>query len=448
MNKSLSKIILSSILGLSSIAPISAFATHYVLTQVTYSTNYEETILDSINSDTMYSNISLLSKTPRVAGTFQEDVAVTFIKKQFESYGYETELQSFTFKDYTAPHTIELSVDHMTKKIRPLALEYAVDGDVSGEVIDAGLGRVHELQDLDLTGKIALLKRGEISFVDKVKNVAAKGALGVIIYNHEPGNIGGSLGSLQPTSIPAVFLTKVDGETLVNHFKSSPNSKTSIKINGAKIGTNTSHNVIATKKPIRHKKENKKVNDILIISSHHDSVAAAPGANDNASGTSITLELARVLKTIPTETEIRFITFGAEEVGLVGSAHYVEQLPDEEISRIVANFNLDMVGSKDAGDLILQTIDKKSNLVTELAQAASTKLNGKPTPYNQGDSSDHVSFANAGIPAALFIHNPAEPWYHTADDTIDKISKAKLQDVAEIVSLSVWNQIRIDQQEK
>jgi len=445
MNKSIAKIVLSSILGLSSIVPISAFATHYVLTQVTYSTNYEERILNSINSDTMYSNISLLSKTPRVAGTFQEEVAVTFIKKQFEAYGYDTELQSFTFKDYTAPHTIELSVDHMTKTIQPLALEYAVDGDVSAQVMDAGLGRDHELKGLDLTGKIALLKRGEISFVEKVKNVTDKGAVGVIMYNHEPGNIGGSLGSLQSTSIPSVFLTKADGEMLVNHFKRSPSSKTSIKIIGAKIGTNTSHNVIATKKPLNNKKND---NDIVVISSHHDSVAVAPGANDNASGISITLELARILKTIPTETEIRFITFGAEEVGLVGSAHYVEQLPKDEINRIVANFNLDMVGSKDAGDLILQTTNNKPNLVTDLAQAASTKLNGEPTPYNQGESSDHVSFANVGIPAALFIHNPTEPWYHTKDDTIEKISKEKLTDVAEIVSLSVWNQIRLDQPEE
>ena len=49
-------------------------------------------------------------------------------------------------------------------------------------------------------------------------------------------------------------------------------------------------------------------------------------------GTSVTLELARALKNLPTDTEIRFVTFGAEENGLFGSQHYVENLSDDESS--------------------------------------------------------------------------------------------------------------------
>jgi aminopeptidase YwaD len=453
MKNSLYKIVLAAILGLSTAVPIASFATQYTSTDVEEFTNLETKILQKIDVDKMYNNIKSLSKTPRVAGTDQEEAAVTYIRKQFESYGYKTEIQTFTFNDYTAPHTIELALDHFTQTLNPLAFEYSIDGDVSGEVISAGLGKVNELKHLDLAGKIALLQRGDISFVDKVRNVTAKGAVGVIIYNNAPENVSGSLGSANKSSIPAVLLTKVDGDKLLNYIKKNPGTKASLKIEGSKVDNNTSHNVIATKSPINNKNKKKlskvKVtNDIIVIGSHHDSVAGAPGANDDASGTAMTLELARVLKNIPSETEIRFITFGAEEVGLIGSTHYVENLSKDEISRIVANFNLDMVGSMDAGKLILQTTDNKPNLVTDLAQAASTKLNGEPTPFNQGDSSDHVPFSKAGIPAALFIHNPAEPWYHKPEDTIDKISKKKLQDVAEIVSLSVWNQIRVDHYEK
>lgn len=449
MKNSLLKIVLAAILGLSTAAPIASFATHYTSNQIGELTSLESKILQTIDADKMYNNIKFLSKTPRVAGTDQEEAAVKYIRKQFESYGYKTEIQTFTFNDYTAPHTIKLAVDSFTQRLNPLAFEYSVDGDVSGEVISAGLGKANELKHLDLTGKIALLQRGDISFGDKISNVTARGAVGVIIYNNADGSILGSLGSENESSTPAVLLTKTEGDTLVNHLNKNPKAHVSLKIEGAKTGNNTSHNVIATKTPTNHKTDkkllkNKATNEIIVIGSHHDSVAGAPGANDDASGTAMTLELARVLKNIPSETEIRFITFGAEEVGLIGSTHYVENLSKDEISRIVANFNLDMVGSKDAGELILQTIDNKPNLVTELAQVASTKLNGEPTPFNQGDSSDHVPFSKAGIPAALFIHNPAEPWYHTSDDDINKISKKKLQDVAEIVSLSVWNQIRVD----
>ncbi|HSO56971.1 MAG TPA: M28 family peptidase [Paenisporosarcina sp.] len=448
MKYSLSKIIITAIIGLSVIAPIATFATYYTNSQDEKSTNFEMNILQTIDDDNMYKHIKSLSKTPRVAGTEQEDAAVDYIKKQFDSYGYKTEVQTFTFNDYTAPHTIELTLDGFIHIVDPSALEYSVSGHVVGEIVVGGLGKVNELRHLDLTGKIVLVKRGDISFKEKMLNASAQGAAGVIYFNNAPGTIMGSLGEANNAFLPAVLLTQAEGEKLVKQVQDNPNTQASITIEGAKSTTNTSHNVIATKKPSNLNSKTKAKHDIIVIGAHHDSVANAPGANDNASGTAMTLELARVFKTIPSDTEIRFITFGAEELGLLGSNHYVNELSPNEIDRMVANFNLDMVGSKDAGKLILQTMDDKPNLVTELTQVASTKLNGKPTPVNQGDSSDHVPFAKAGIPAALFIHNPAEPWYHKPEDKIDKISKAKLQDVAEIVTLAIMNQTRVEQYAK
>jgi len=452
MKNTLFKIIFVAVLALGTAAPIATLATHYTSTQVEKSVTIEATILQKIDSDSMFNHIKFLSKSPRVAGTEQEDAAVSYIKKKFESYGYLTEVQAFTFTDYTTPHTIKLSIGNFTKSFDPQALEYSINGKVSGEVVTAGLGKVEELQYLDLTGKIALLERGEISFNDKMLNVIAKGAVGAIFYNNVPGTIMGSLGGVNSSFVPAVLLTEAEGDALVKHINNYPGTHASITIEGSKSKKNISHNVIATQKPTNTKQNAKKsskvAKDIIVISAHHDSVAGAPGANDNASGTAMTLELSRVMKNISSDTELRFITFGAEEFGLLGSTHYVANLPEDEISRIVANFNLDMVGSKDAGELILQTADGKHNLVTQQAQAASKKLNGEPTPVNQGDRSDHVPFANVGIPAALFIHNPTEPWYHKPEDKIDKISKEKLQDVAEIVSIALWYQIRIDHQVK
>lgn len=441
----LHKVALTAILGFCTAVPITIFVNHSTVAQ-NHSTNLESEILQSLDAGQMYNHIKILSKTPRVAGTKQEDAAVSYIKKQFESYGYETKLQTFNFTDYTTPHTVEVSFNRVTKSIKPLAFEFSVNGYATGEVISAGLGTVDELQNLDVDGKIVLLKRGEISFVEKAQNASSKGAVGIIIYNNDVEKIFGSFGEANKVHVPVVLLTKAEGVALENLIIHKPGTKATLKIVGAQSKTNTSQNVIATKKPNVFKETAK--DDIVVISSHHDSVEGAPGANDNASGTAMTIELARVLRDIPSDSEIRFITFGAEEAGLVGSTHYVENLSKNEISRIVANFNLDMVGSKDAGDLILQTVDKKPNLVTELAQEASEKLNGQATPFTQGDSSDHVPFANAGIPAALFIHNPSEPWYHKPQDSIDKISKKKLQDVSEIVGVAIWNLIQIDTQVK
>ncbi|MEF2097644.1 M28 family peptidase [Bacillus sp. CFBP9009] len=402
----------------------------------------DKQVIKRIDADKIYKNIEYLSQTPRVAGTDSEYKAVQFIKKQFQSYGYKADIEEFNFLSYTDPNLVELSVAGFDGEIQANHLTYSVNGDLSGEVVYAGLGTKEELEETDVAGKIALIQRGSLTFAEKVLNAAEKGAAGVILFNNADGELNGTLGGANDKYIPSVTITKKDGEALLEKLNAEVKLTASLKIEGAYSGEKTSYNVVATKKATKNIKAKK--NDIIYITGHHDSVAGAPGANDDASGTSVTLELARVLKNLPTDTEIRFVTFGAEENGLLGSQHYVSNLPDDDIKRIIANFNLDMVGSKDAGDLVILTNDGEMNLVTELAQASSTRLNGEPTPYGQGGRSDHVSFAEAGIPAALFIHSPSEPWYHTPDDTIDKISKEKLQDVAEIVGTAVYDQAKIE----
>jgi aminopeptidase YwaD len=402
--------------------------------------NFDNKVLNQINVENIYNTIDYLSRTPRVAASVEELQAVEYIKEQFEAYGYEAEVQPFEFFGFTAPHTVELTVDELD--INPLAFTYTASGDVTAELEYVGLGQPSDLEGKDLTGKIALVERGAISFGDKVLNSARKGAAGVIIFNNTAGVINGTLGGANDDYVPAVAITRDQGQELVRKL-SDGQVTASLKVLGAESGNRTSHNVIASKKASNKNKDN---GNVIVVSSHHDSVPGAPGANDNASGTAMVLELARMYKDLPTDTEIRFITFGAEELGLIGSRYYVNNLPAEELDRIVANFNLDMVGSRDAGDLVMRTVDGQSNLVTELIQASSTRLNGEATPFARGGSSDHVPFGEAGIAAALFIHSPLEPWYHTPEDTIDKISKEKLQDVAQIVGTAIYDYARFDNQ--
>ncbi|WP_026691459.1 M28 family peptidase [Alteribacter aurantiacus] len=406
-----------------------------------YETAFDQRIINRINVDNIYNNIEYLQQTPRVAATEEEYAAVQYIKSEFESYGYEAEVQPFEFFGFTAPHTVELSVngDHLN----PLSFTYTPSGEVTGNLKYVGLGRVVDLEGKNLDGKIALIQRGEISFGDKVLNAANAGAEGVIIFNNTTGNLNGTLGQANDKYVPAVSITQAQGNALVTQLDQGEVVTASLTVLGAESSMRTSHNVIASKKPTNKNKDN---GQVVTVTSHHDSVPGSPGANDNASGTAMVLELARVMKNMPTDTELRFITFGAEELGLIGSRYYVNNLPEKELDRIVANFNLDMVGSQDAGDLVMRTVNGQSNLVTDLAQASSLRLNGEPTPFGQGGSSDHVPFGEKGISAALFIHSPLEPWYHTPEDTIDKISKEKLEDVAQIVGIAVYDYASFDNQ--
>lgn len=201
----------------------------------------------------------------------------------------------------------------------------------------------------------------------------------------------------------------------------------------------TSYNVEAVKEP----KKNHDSGQQIIIGSHHDSVPWGPGANDNASGTGVLLELARVFSKAPTGTTVKFVAFGAEEYGLWGSRRYAEAMSEAEAEQTVAMFQLDMVGSADAGDLVMFTADGEQNTVTDLGAAAGSRVS-ELVPYSELGRSDHVPFHNLGIPAALFIHTPLEPWYHTEEDLIDYISKEKMLDVAKIVGSAVYQVARKD----
>ncbi|CAM3630051.1 M28 family peptidase [Mesobacillus zeae] len=422
-------------------APAATYAKPVEAVQKQAKHGFDHKVVNNLNVENTYNHIRYLSQTPRVAGTPEEDNAVRYVKEQFESYGYKTEIQEFTFFGYTPPNKIELSAagfDHL----KPESFTYGVNGNITGDLMHAGLGTKEELAGKDLTGKIALIQRGSISFGEKVINAAEKGAAGVIIYNNAEGSLNGTLGGVDERYVPVVSLSKAEGESLAAAVgKGSVTA--SLKVEGAESGERISHNVIATKAPTN---KNKAADGVVVMGAHHDSVPGAPGANDDASGTASTLELARAFKDIPTDTELRFITFGAEELGLLGSEHYVNTLSQEEAREIIGYFNMDMVGSKDAGDLSIKTVDGKPNIVSQLSQSSSTRLNGTPTPLEAGGRSDHVPFFEAGIPSASFIHTPTEPWYHTPEDTLDKISKEKLLDVAEIVGTAVYSLAHPDNQ--
>lgn len=197
---------------------------------------------------------------------------------------------------------------------------------------------------------------------------------------------------------------------------------------------NESQNLIVTKKS---SDDLPSTDDIIIIGAHYDSVVQSPGASDNASGTAVLLEVARMLKDEPIPAEIRFIFFGAEELRLAGSESYIHEMTTDETERTVAMFNLDMVGSAEAGPLKLFTVDGKPNTATQISSKVHEKLFGKPLSIGQTDRSDHYPFQNAGIEAVLFSYFPLEKAYHSPDDTIDKISKERMENVAHIIALSI-----------
>jgi hypothetical protein len=168
----------------------------------------------------------------------------------------------------------------------------------------------------------------------------------------------------------------------------------------------------------------------VYVGAHYDTVGIAPGflggpgAIDNASGVGVMLEGARVAATRSYTPTLHFIAFGAEEDYLVGSGRYVEQLSGRDRIGAVGMLNLDCVGWGDEFRLLIAREQDR-------AFAEGLGVNPDWIGRTAWGASDHISFANADIPAAFFSlqrnEQPCGPGYHGPGDTAVLLEQPALQ---------------------
>ena len=165
-----------------------------------------------------------------------------------------------------------------------------------------------------------------------------------------------------------------------------------------------------------------------------------PGADDNASGTAVLLELARRMAKLPVKPDrtIVFAAFSGEELGLYGSRHYIES--SNSPSAIKAMINLDMVGRLRENRLTVfgaRSGENLSDLVTKNARALGLDI----TDSNDVGRSDHMSFYSKKIPVLHFFTGTHGD-YHRATDTWDKLNfegMAKISDLVLVTALEIAN---------
>lgn len=176
--------------------------------------------------------------------------------------------------------------------------------------------------------------------------------------------------------------------------------------------------------------------EVLLVMGHIDSVGAKfAGADDNASGTAVLLEMARVLKTYDNEKTIRFFTTNGEESGLLGAKHYARELTRSgKIKEIVLAINMDMVGYNSNGIVELETSAEHEKLAQWFAELAATytKLKSKITLGAWG--SDHVPFLEGGAPTLLTIEDwsTKTPCYHKECDKPDTLNYQYASEIAKL----------------
>ena len=210
----------------------------------------------------------------------------------------------------------------------------------------------------------------------------------------------------------------------------------------------TTHNIIA----VLPGKDKRLKYEYIVVGSHYDhlgmggkdsgsrrpdTLAVHPGADDNASGDAVVLELAKYFKKSGSPRSIIFMFFGAEEQGLVGSKEFLEWMRHADPQRInlpatkdgiVAMVNLDMVGRMRDNALSVSGTGT-SSAFKEMAEhvAEQTKLNVSCTADGYG-ASDQASFVAADIPV-LFLTTGGHMEYHTPDDLPPTLNYDGMQSV-------------------
>ena len=192
-------------------------------------------------------------------------------------------------------------------------------------------------------GHIALIQRGTCFFGVKVLNAQAAGAYGVVIFNEgntpeRSGVFGGSLvdaaGNPIVPTIPVAFTSTAIGQDLLN---SSPAPMLSMDIQGIFKFNAPDYNVIAESK-------GGDPNHVVVIDAHLDAIYGE-GMLDNASGSATILDIAQELKNVTPTNKLRFIWFGGEELGELGSNYYVTHLSSSELNKIGYDLDADVTAT-------------------------------------------------------------------------------------------------------
>ncbi|MFF0943889.1 M28 family peptidase [Kocuria sp. CPCC 205300] len=296
----------------------------------------------------------------RASGTSGYRASVDYVLGRLRAAGYAPRVQEFTFPFFQelAPTTVTVpgpgGAPRQLTAEEAAVMSYSGSGSVTAPVQAVGTTgepaagtsgcEAEDFADFE-AGNVALLQRGTCAFAVKAANAQAAGASAVLIFNTglpgEEGVVAGTLGEPGVVTIPVIGLSYAAGRALLGGGE--------ITITAETVSENReTSNVLAetgTGDPAR----------TVMVGAHLDSVPEGPGINDNASGSAGILAIAESLAGTETENNVRFAWWGAEELGLRGSRHYVADLKANDpaaLEAVALYLNFDMIASPNHGRFV------------------------------------------------------------------------------------------------
>ena len=267
-------------------------------------------------------------------------------------------------------------------------------------------------------GRIALIERGGCSLDDKVASAEAARASAVVIFNNAgPSHQGDGQGKTargegqafeahlsKPATVPIVGVASHEtGAFLTGQYRVGRAPTVHLDVRTNYVTDGLDYNVIADS-PLGDP------NHVVVVEGHLDAIYGA-GMLDNASGSTTILELATNLAKTPTKNQLRYVWFGGEELGLLGSEFYTRHLAPRERSRIVFDIDSDVTATPNYDIAIADpryahnakrfppNVVRDSRIGTDLFEKyfASVGRIAQPAPFGN-DGTDSNNFSLAGIP--------------------------------------------------
>jgi Zn-dependent M28 family amino/carboxypeptidase len=386
----------------------------------------------------------------RFAGTPEERKAAEFIAETFTRYGCQNvRLESYTYAGWSRGlATLEI-VEPIQKPLHCISLPYCPANEVTAELVSAGYGSPAEYEKLGdrMQGRIVMADSASphnlgrwVHRKEKFERAVLGGASAFIFVSESPG-VGPETGSLQndkPAPIPGISVCYEDGLFLKRLMER--NGRVALKLRTTDVNEpRTSWNVVADLPGSEHPEQ------MVILGCHYDGHDISQGAVDPASGMVVVMEAARVLAQHGRDAlkrTVRFIGYGTEEIGLIGSRRYVEA-HESELDNVRFVLNLDAAGGGSRKGLTLHHCSEAEDFFKQAAKEMAAEM---PVGHKMHAYSDHYPFFVKGVPCAS-MGDPESPpkgrgFGHTAYDTLDKVELVKLREasaVAARVALRVAN---------
>ncbi len=271
-------------------------------------------------------------------------------------------------------------------------------------------------------GDVALARRGTCTFRRKAQLAAESGAAALLVAGRAGEPIVNASLERPGVRIPALFLTHEAAREL------RAGEEISVRVRAVST-MRASDNVLAA--------AGKTARRSAMVGAHLDSVPDSPGLNDNGSGVAAVLDVAERLAADGTPpARIRFAFWAAEELGLVGSRHFVRRLDRQGRRAISSYLNLDMVGSPEPRPVVYAAgRDPVEERLERLLLIGLRRAGIAARAHPASSRSDHSPFARARIPVGgLFTGagRPADACYHRPCDDLFNVDVATMRAMADV----------------